>query len=78
MFHSFRHRFKGVCRASGISEDIPETLTGYSLGRVGRAYGRQYSLVALKNAIDKFDLKVIPPVNLVANLPRKSDESFRI
>ena len=37
--HSWRHRFKTVCRVAGIAEENHDYLTGHSSGDVGREYG---------------------------------------
>jgi integrase len=37
--HSWRHRFKTVCRAAGIAEENHDYLTGHANGDIGREYG---------------------------------------
>ena len=37
--HSWRHRFKTVCRAAGIAEENHDYLTGHTNGDIGREYG---------------------------------------
>jgi integrase len=55
--HSWRHRFKSVCRQVGIEEEIHDYLTGHGSGRVGRDYG-DYGLAVLATAVDR----IKPPV----------------
>jgi len=51
--HSWRHRYKSICRKAGIEEEIHDYLTGHSSGgRVGRDYG-DYGLEVLFGAIDR-------------------------
>jgi integrase len=50
--HSWRHRFKSVCRQAGIEEEIHDYLTGHGSGRVGRDYG-DYGLTVLAGAIER-------------------------
>lgn len=37
--HGFRHTFKTLCRASGIPEDVHDSITGHSNGSISRDYG---------------------------------------
>jgi hypothetical protein len=37
--HSWRHRFKDLCRSSGIAKDVHDALTGHVAGDVGSTYG---------------------------------------
>ena len=54
-FHSFRHKFKDLCREVGISLDTHDALTGHTSGSaVSNAYGGKYPLLPLVNAMDKF------------------------
>ena len=39
VFHSFRHTFKTLCRAAGISEEVHDALTGHVSSSVSRRYG---------------------------------------
>jgi len=48
--HSWRHRFKTVCRIAGISEENHDYLTGHASGDVGREYG-SYELPMLADQI---------------------------
>jgi integrase len=56
--HSWRHRFKSVCRQVGIEEEIHDYLTGHGSGRVGRDYG-DYGLQVLAAAVER----IKPPVS---------------
>ncbi|MDM0076873.1 site-specific integrase [Variovorax sp. J2P1-59] len=48
VFHSFRHTFKTMCRASGISEEVHDALSGH----VGHTVGRDYGSVPLGRLFD--------------------------
>jgi integrase len=56
--HSWRHRFKSVCRQAGIEEEIHDYLTGHGSGRVGRDYG-DYGLTVLAGAIERIKSPVV-------------------
>lgn len=60
VFHSFRHGFKTMCRAAGISEDVHDALTGHVSGAVSRRYG-EMPLAPLVEAIGKIRLPVQLP-----------------
>jgi len=60
VFHSFRHGFKTMCRAAGISEDVHDALTGHVSGAVSRRYG-EMPLAPLVEAIGKIRLPVKLP-----------------
>ena len=52
--HSWRHRFKDVCRAAGIPKEIHDALTGHVSGEVGDRYGSEgYPLKRLAEAVKK-------------------------
>lgn len=51
--HSWRHRFKDICRGAGIEKAIHDALTGHSSGDVGDGYGLGYPLHTLGAAIGK-------------------------
>lgn len=52
--HSWRHRFKDVCREAGISAELHNELTGHRDSGVARSYGsRQFPLKVLYEAIRK-------------------------
>lgn len=51
--HSWRHRFKDICRAAGIPKDVHDALTGHAAGDVGSSYGLGHTLMTLRKAIDK-------------------------
>ncbi len=48
--HSWRHRFKTLCRDTGMREDLEEYLTSHAEGTSGRRYG-EYEVEALANAV---------------------------
>lgn len=50
VFHSFRHTFKTLCRASNLPEEIHDALTGHAPASVGRFYG-EVPLVSLAKAM---------------------------
>jgi integrase len=61
VFHSFRHTFKRMCRDAGVSEELHDALTGHTGGgKVGRTYGRGFSLAPLVAATNR----MVPPVDL--------------
>lgn len=60
VFHSFRHGFKTLCRAAGISEDVHDALTGHVSGSVSRRYG-EMPFAPLVEAIAKIRLPVKLP-----------------
>lgn len=49
--HSWRHRFKTLCRNCGMREDLEEYLTSHSDGTTGRRYG-EYEVEALAKAVE--------------------------
>jgi integrase len=51
--HSWRHRFKDVCRAAEIEKALHDFLTGHAPADVGSTYGSGYPLVTLRRAIDR-------------------------
>jgi integrase len=59
VFHSFRHGFKDALRATQVSEDINDALTGHAGGnRVARGYGwkdmvRRFGFPSLHTAVEK-------------------------
>jgi integrase len=55
--HSWRHRFKDVCRASSIPKDIHDALTGHAAGDVGSTYGLGHTLLTLRKAVNR-----LPPL----------------
>jgi integrase len=50
--HSWRHRFKTLCRATGMRQDLEDYLTSHSEGTSGSRYG-EYEVEALGAAIEK-------------------------
>ena len=42
--HSWRHRFKDVCRDAGVAKDVHDRLTGHSEGDVSGGYGSGHAL----------------------------------
>ena len=59
-FHSFRHKFKTLCRLAEIQEDIHDALTGHVNSSVGRSYGSGHSIKRLNTEIQKIEV----PINL--------------
>jgi integrase len=53
--HSWRHRFKDLCRAAGIPKDVHDALTGHVAGDVGSTYGYGHTLMTLRRAVDRID-----------------------
>lgn len=51
--HSWRHRFKDLCRAAGIEKAIHDALTGHASRDVGDGYGLGYPLPVLAAAIER-------------------------
>lgn len=51
--HSWRHRFKDVCREAGIEQAVHDALTGHADANVGARYGSGYSIKRLAAEIDK-------------------------
>jgi integrase len=58
--HSWRHRFKDVCRRAGIEKAIHDALTGHASGDVGDQYGLGYPLETLAGAIAKLPMPKLP------------------
>ena len=51
--HSWRHRFKDICRSAGIPKDQHDALTGHTAGDFGSSYGLGHTLATLRKAIDQ-------------------------
>jgi integrase len=51
--HSWRHRFKDLCRGAGIEKAVHDALTGHSSSDEGDKYGLGYPLATLVKAIEK-------------------------
>ncbi len=51
--HSWRHRFKDLCRGAGIEKAVHDALTGHSSGDEGDKYGLGYPLATLAKAVEK-------------------------
>lgn len=60
VFHSFRHTFKTLCRAAGISEEVHDALTGHVSATVSRKYG-EMPIEPLVKAIHSIKLPVALP-----------------
>ena len=67
-YHSFRHSFKDIARAVGISEPVHDAITGHSDGREARKYGLlEYPLAPQVEEMGKFKvfgLKLPDPYDL--------------
>src|SRR4051794_1427370 len=48
--HSWRHRFKDVCRDAGVAKDVHDRLSGHSEGDVSGGYGSGHALRTLAGA----------------------------
>ncbi|MBM6595434.1 site-specific integrase [Microvirga sp. BT291] len=63
--HSLRHRFKDICRNSGISKEVSDALTGHSSSDVGSSYGEGFSISFLAKEICKISAENgVPPATL--------------
>jgi integrase len=51
--HSWRHRFKDLCREAHVDKSVNDALTGHVNGSVGDQYGKGYSLRILAEAIER-------------------------
>lgn len=56
--HSWRHRFKDLCRAVSIEKSVHDALTGHASGDVGDSYGLGYPLERLAREIKKIRFQV--------------------
>jgi integrase len=65
--HSWRHRFKDLCRDAGIEKAMTEALMGHASRDVGDRYGSGYSLKTLAQVIEKIP---VPPLGPVASTPK--------
>lgn len=61
--HSWRHRFKDLCRDAGVPKDVHDRLTGHAEGDVSGSYGSGHGLPTLAAAIRALPL---PPGLIVA------------
>jgi integrase len=59
--HSWRHRFKDLCRDAGIEKAVTEALMGHASRDVGDRYGSGYSLNTLAQAIEKIPVPPLEP-----------------
>jgi integrase len=59
--HSWRHRFKDLCRDAGIEKAVAEALMGHAARDVGDRYGSGYSLKTLAQAIEKIPVPPLGP-----------------
>jgi integrase len=59
--HSWRHRFKDLCRDAGIEKAVTEALMGHAARDVGDRYGSGYSLKTLAQAIEKIPVPPLGP-----------------
>jgi integrase len=64
--HSWRHRFKDVCRDAGVARDVHDRLTGHAEGGVSGGYGSGHGLLTLATAVRKLPL---PPGLVVLGYP---------
>jgi hypothetical protein len=55
VFHSFRHQFKDVCRACGITKELADALQGHTEGDSAGGYGAAlYPLNPMMDAMSKY------------------------
>jgi len=68
VFHSFRHLFKDLCRATGLIESVSDQLTGHAPPSVGGRYGAGVDLPTLAAQIARigFDFVDWAPILLAA------------
>ena len=59
--HSFRHRFKDLCRNAGIDKPTHDALTGHAASDVSDDYGLGYSLATLAKAIRRLPDQMAQP-----------------
>jgi hypothetical protein len=59
--HSWRHRFKDLCRGAGIEKAVNDALMGHASSDVGDQYGLGYPLKALADAIAKIPVPPLEP-----------------
>jgi integrase len=59
--HSWRHRFKDLCRDAGIEKAVNDALMGHASSDVGDRYGLGYSLKTLAQAIEKIPVPPLEP-----------------
>jgi integrase len=64
--HSWRHRFKDVCRDAGVAKDVHDRLTGHGEGDVSGGYGSGHALRTLAEAVRRLPL---PPGLVVDGYP---------
>ena len=56
--HSWRRRFKDLCRGAGIEKAVHDALTGHVSRDVGDGYGLGYPLAVLAAAVEKLPAQV--------------------
>jgi hypothetical protein len=75
--HSWRHRFKVLCRGAGIEQAVHDALTGHSSGN---GYGLGYPLRTLAVAIESYrrrcDRGLRPELGSRNSLSGLLDEGF--
>ncbi len=54
--HSWRHRFKNVCRDAGVPKDASDRLAGHAEGGVGGGYGAGHALRTLAEVVRQLPL----------------------
>ena len=59
--HSWRHRFKDLCRDAGVEKAVNDALMGQASSDVGDRYGSGYSLKTLAQAIEKIPVPPLEP-----------------
>jgi len=53
--HSFRHKFKDLCRDAEIAKDLHDFITGHSGGDSASHYGEGHSLKVRQTALNKIE-----------------------
>jgi integrase len=69
-FHSLRHTMKDMLRAAGVGETVQRELMGHENGSAAAQYGRGYSLVQLKQELER--IEVHPTVCRLASCDQRT------
>jgi integrase len=58
--HSLRHNFTDGCRAAGVEEAVQDRITGHNSPKMGRRYGKGYTLPVLLGELSKVKFEGFP------------------
>lgn len=58
VFHSFRHRYKDVCRNADIPYDVRDQIMGHHDKSAGASYGAGHSLATLDRHVQRIDMAI--------------------